>query len=319
MVAWENEIEGYTYYIKLEKKLSDNTVEAYLRDLRQMAAYMESEFSISDPEQVREQHVESFLAYLYDKGVEKTTQARVLSGIKSFFNYLLMNDRIDSLPTEFIDTPKIGRKLPDVLSVDEVNAMLDSVDLSQPFGHRNRAIIETLYGCGLRVRELVTLRIGDLFFEDGFVRVVGKGDKQRLVPVGDGRSGCSSYLDQRPSLRVDQHHAETLFLRQKGRGLTRVMIYHIIREAVARPALRKISARIRRATRSPRICSRAARASVRCSRCSGTSRSSRPRFTPTSMAKASAGTSICVIIRCRTGSVSAGAFGSSDSGRSCPH
>lgn len=182
MVAWENEIEGYTYYIKLEKKLSDNTVEAYLRDLRQMAAYMESEFSISDPEQVREQHVESFLAYLYDKGVEKTTQARVLSGIKSFFTYLLINDRIDSLPTEFIDTPKIGRKLPDVLSAAEVDAMLDGIDLSLPFGHRNRAIMEMLYGCGLRVTELVTLRIGDLFFEEGYVRVVGKGDKQRLVP-----------------------------------------------------------------------------------------------------------------------------------------
>lgn len=147
MVAWENEIEGYTYYIKLEKKLSDNTVEAYLRDLRQMAAYMESEFSISDPEQVREQHVESFLAYLYDKGVEKTTQARVLSGIKSFFTYLLINDRIDSLPTEFIDTPKIGRKLPDVLSAAEVDAMLDGIDLSLPFGQRNRAIMEMLYGC----------------------------------------------------------------------------------------------------------------------------------------------------------------------------
>ena len=185
MVAWENEIEGYTYYIKLEKKLSDNTVEAYLRDLKQMAAYMESEFSISDPEQVREQHVESFLAYLYDKGVEKTTQARVLSGIKSFFTYLLINDRIDSLPTEFIDTPKIGRKLPDVLSVAEVDAMLDGIDLSLPFGHRNRAVMEMLYGCGLRVTELVTLRIGDLFFEEGYVRVVGKCDKQRLVPVGD--------------------------------------------------------------------------------------------------------------------------------------
>ena len=177
MVAWENEIEGYTYYIKLEKKLSDNTVEAYLRDLRQMAAYMESEFSISDPEQVREQHVESFLAYLYDKGVEKTTQARVLSGIKSFFTYLLINDRIDSLPTEFIDTPKIGRKLPDVLSVTEVDAMLAKINLNQPLGHRNRAIMEMLYGCGLRVTELVTLRIGDLFFKEGYVRVVGKGDK----------------------------------------------------------------------------------------------------------------------------------------------
>lgn len=240
MVAWENEIEGYTYYIKLEKKLSDNTVEAYLRDLRQMAAYMESEFSISDPEQVREQHIESFLAYLYDKGVEKTTQARVLSGIKSFFTYLLINDRIDSLPTEFIDTPKIGRKLPDVLSVAEVDAMLAKINLSQPLGHRNRAIMEMLYGCGLRVTELVTLRIGDLFFKEGYVRVVGKGDKQRLVPVGDEAVRfVTLYLEQRPTMRVDPRHAETLFLNNKGRGLTRVMIYHIIREAARAAGITK--------------------------------------------------------------------------------
>ena len=228
MVAWENEIEGYTYYIKLEKKLSDNTVEAYLRDLRQMAAYMESEFSISDPEQVREQHVESFL------------QARVLSGIKSFFTYLLINDRIDSLPTEFIDTPKIGRKLPDVLSVTEVDAMLAKINLNQPLGHRNRAIMEMLYGCGLRVTELVTLRIGDLFFKEGYVRVVGKGDKQRLVPVGDEAVRfVTLYLEQRPTMRVDPRHAETLFLNNKGRGLTRVMIYHIIREAARAAGITK--------------------------------------------------------------------------------
>ena len=237
MVAWENEIEGYTYYIKLEKKLSDNTVEAYLRDLRQMAAYMESEFSISDPEQVREQHVESFLAYLYDKGVEKTTQARVLSGIKSFFTYLLINDRIDSLPTEFIDTPKIGRKLPDVLSAAEVDAMLDGIDLSLPFGHRNRAIMEMLYGCGLRVTELVTLRIGDLFFEEGYVRVVGKGDKQRLVPVSDtAREKIYAYLDCR---KGGSSSEETLFLNNRGGRLSRVMIFTIIKQAVLRAGIDK--------------------------------------------------------------------------------
>ena len=237
MVAWENEIEGYTYYIKLEKKLSDNTVEAYLRDLRQMAAYMESEFSISDPEQVREQHVESFLAYLYDKGVEKTTQARVLSGIKSFFTYLLINDRIDSLPTEFIDTPKIGRKLPDVLSVTEVDAMLAKINLNQPLGHRNRAIMEMLYGCGLRVTELVTLRIGDLFFKEGYVRVVGKGDKQRLVPVSDtAREKIYAYLDCR---KGGSSSEETLFLNNRGGRLSRVMIFTIIKQAVLRAGIDK--------------------------------------------------------------------------------
>ena len=318
MVAWENEIEGYTYYIKLEKKLSDNTVEAYLRDLRQMAAYMESEFSISDPEQVREQHIESFLAYLYDKGVEKTTQARVLSGIKSFFTYLLINDRIDSLPTEFIDTPKIGRKLPDVLSVAEVDAMLAKIDLSQPFGHRNRAIMEMLYGCGLRVTELVTLRIGDLFFKEGYVRVVGKGDKQRLVPVGDEAvQFVTLYLEQRPTMRVDPRHAETLFLNNKGRGLTRVMIYHIIREAArgryheayqpahAAPFVRHASARGRREHPSS-----AADARARVDRHDRDLHP--PRWRKPRQERRSASSAVGPVAF-RPG------FGISDLGRSCPH
>ena len=234
-MSWEKELTDYTYYIKLEKKLSDNTVEAYLRDLRQIASYMESEFSLSDPEKVLPQHVESFLAYIYDKGTEKATQARILSGVKSF-----LNDRIESLPTEFIDTPKIGRKLPDVLSVEEIEAVLGSIDLSNKFGHRNKAMIETLYSCGLRVSELISLRISDLFFQDGFIRVIGKGDKQRLVPVS--RSAVELidlYLEQRKMLEVDARHADTLFLNNKGRGLTRVMVFHIIKEAAKAAGITK--------------------------------------------------------------------------------
>ena len=222
-----------------QKKLSDNTAEAYLRDLRQMAGYMDSEFGIG-PEQVREQHIESFLAYLYDKGVKKTTQARILSGVKSFFNYLLINDRIENLPTEFIDPPKTGRKLPDVLSVAEIQAILDTIDLSSRFGHRNKAMIETLYSCGLRVSELISLRISDLFFDDGFIRVIGKGDKQRLVPVSRQAVrliGC--YLEQRARQDPAPRSADTLFLNNKGRGLTRVMIFHIIREAAKAAGIAK--------------------------------------------------------------------------------
>lgn len=239
-MAWENELKDYTYYIKLEKKLSDNTVEAYLRDLSQMASYMQSEFSIGNPEQIREQHVESFLAYLFDRGAGKATQARILSGIKSFFNYLLLNDRIENLPTEFIDAPKIGRKLPDVLTVQEIGAILGSFDLSAPFGHRNKAIVETLYSCGLRVSELVALRISDLFFEDGFIRVTGKGDKQRLVPVSrEAVRLIGLYLEQRRTMPVDSRYADTLFLNNKGRALTRVMIFHIIREAARSAGIAK--------------------------------------------------------------------------------
>ena len=239
MRDWDKELKDYTFYIKLEKKLSDNTAEAYLRDLRQMAGYMDSEFGIG-PEQVREQHIESFLAYLYDKGVKKTTQARILSGVKSFFNYLLINDRIENLPTEFIDPPKTGRKLPDVLSVAEIQAILDTIDLSSRFGHRNKAMIETLYSCGLRVSELISLRISDLFFDDGFIRVIGKGDKQRLVPISRQAVrliGC--YLEQRAEQKPDPHSTDTLFLNNKGRGLTRVMIFHIIREAAQAAGIAK--------------------------------------------------------------------------------
>ena len=242
-MGWDKELKDYRYYLKLEKKLSDNTVRAYLHDLSQIADYMEREFSIAEPELVTAGQIEMFLSHLYDTGVEKATQARVLSGIKSFFNYLMLNDRIEALPTEFIDAPKIGRKLPDVLSFDEVNAIIGSVDLSNRFGHRNKAMLETLYSCGLRVSELVTLRISDLFFKDGFIRVIGKGDKQRLVPVSSTAVRLIEYyLDQRASLPVDEHHADTLFLNNKGKGLTRVMVFHIIREcAKAAGITKKIS------------------------------------------------------------------------------
>ena len=216
-MGWDKELKDYRYYLKLEKKLSDNTVRAYLHDLSQIADYMEREFSIAEPELVTAGQIEMFLSHLYDTGVEKATQARVLSGIKSFFNYLMLNDRIEALPTEFIDAPKIGRKLPDVLSFDEVNAIIGSVDL--------------------------TLRISDLFFKDGFIRVIGKGDKQRLVPVSSTAVRLIEYyLDQRASLPVDEHHADTLFLNNKGKGLTRVMVFHIIREcAKAAGITKKIS------------------------------------------------------------------------------
>ncbi len=242
-MGWDKELKDYLYYLKLEKKLSNNTVQAYLHDLSQIADYMEREFLITAPEQVTADQIESFLAHLYDTHVKKTTQARILSGIKSFFNYLMLNDRIDTLPTEFIDAPKIGRKLPDVLSLDEINAIIGSIDLSSRFGHRNKAMLETLYSCGLRVSELVTLRISDLFFKDGFIRVIGKGDKQRLVPISPTAIRLiEHYLDQRALLPVDESHADTLFLNNRGKGLTRVMVFHIIRDcAQAAGVTKKIS------------------------------------------------------------------------------
>ena len=230
-MGWEKEFKEYTFYIKLEKKLSGNTVEAYLRDLRQMIEFMRSEFGLESGIEVTAEQIESFMVSLYDRKVTKATQGRILSGIKSFFNFLLINDRIDNLPTEFTDAPKIGRKLPDVLTQEEVVRLMDSIDLSTRFGHRNRAMIETLYSCGLRVTELVTLRLGDLFFNDGFIRVIGKGDKQRLVPVSDYAARyIKSYLEQRLHQRVDTKNEDILFLNNRGEALTRVMVFLIIKK-----------------------------------------------------------------------------------------
>lgn len=239
MGSWEKELQEYIYYIRLEKKLSDNTVEAYIRDLKQMAEYLEHEFSIR-PQQAEERHIEAFLAHLYDKGVKKTTQARILSGIKSFYYYLLINDRIENLPTEFIDPPKTGRKLPDVLSVAEIESIIHTFDSDTRFGIRNKAMVETLYSCGLRVSELITLRLSDLFFNDGFIRVIGKGDKQRLVPISEtARHRIEEYLLQRQSMQTDARDADTVFLNNKGRGLTRVMIFHIIKKAALAAGITK--------------------------------------------------------------------------------
>ncbi len=239
MGSWEKELQEYIYYIRLEKKLSDNTVEAYIRDLKQMAEYLEHEFSIR-PQQAEERHIEAFLAHLYDKGVKKTTQARILSGIKSFYYYLLINDRIENLPTEFIDPPKTGRKLPDVLSVAEIESIIHTFDSDTRFGIRNKAMVETLYSCGLRVSELITLRLSDLFFNDGFIRVIGKGDKQRLVPISEtARHRIEEYLLQRQTMQTDAHDADTVFLNNKGRGLTRVMIFHIIKKAALAAGITK--------------------------------------------------------------------------------
>ena len=239
MGTWEKELQDYTYYIRLEKKLSDNTVEAYIRDLKQMAEYLENEFSIQ-PQQAEERHIEAFLAHLYDKGVKKMTQARILSGIKSFFYYLLINDRIENLPTEFIDPPKTGRKLPDVLSVAEIESIINTFDSDKRFGIRNKAMVETLYSCGLRVSELITLRLSDLFFNDGFIRVIGKGDKQRLVPISEtARHRIEEYLLLRQTMQADARDTDIVFLNNKGRGLTRVMIFHIIRKAALAAGITK--------------------------------------------------------------------------------
>jgi integrase/recombinase XerD len=232
---WEETARKYRNHIKLEKRLAANTVESYMRDLAQMTAFITADYGVG-PRWVTAPMIEAFMASLFDAGVEKTTQARILSGIKSFFNFLLLEDAISSSPAEFVEGPKVGRRLPEVLSTDEIDRMIATFDGATPLDIRNGAMIEAMYSCGLRVSELVGLRLGDLFFDDGFVRVVGKGDRQRLVPVsGAARQRIGAWL----AVRDGRGTTDILFLNVRGRGLTRVMVFTILKQAAAAAGITK--------------------------------------------------------------------------------
>lgn len=239
--GWDVRLHGYSSYLKFEKNLADNTVESYMRDIGQFRLFIAQEFGDDiHPEAIRREHIEHYLTTLYDRRVAISTQARALSGIKSFFYYLLLEEAIDESPAEFVDMPKTVRNLPDVLSVEEIDLILSTIDLGHPLGHRNKAIIETLYSCGLRVSELISLRLGDLYFDDGFVRVTGKGDKQRLVPVSPAaKKNISLWLEQRRDMNPDAKNAEIVFLNRRGRKLTREMIYLIIQRATKEAGINK--------------------------------------------------------------------------------
>lgn len=233
---WEEAGRHYRTYIKLEKRLAQNTVEAYMRDLRSFAHFILRMYDVP-PAKVEEPMVQRYFAWLYDRGREKASQARSLSGVKSFFNFLLISDRIESSPAEFVLTPKFGRHLPDVLTTGEIDRIIAAVDGTTPKEIRDAAMLEVLYSCGLRVSELTSLRIRDLFFGEGYIRVTGKGDKQRLVPISStARERIHRYLEVRRSARAGE---ETLFLNNRGSSLTRVMIFTILREAARRAGIEK--------------------------------------------------------------------------------
>lgn len=236
---WDEQIEGYKRYITLEKNLSANTIESYLRDVEQFRTFVCQTCELP-PNQIEASHIEQFMSCVYDRGSKKSSQARALSGVSSFFNYLVSIDLIDSAPTEFVDSPKSARLLPDVLSIEEIDSIESAIDLSHLQGHRNKAIIETLYSCGLRVSELTSLRISDLFFDDGFIRVIGKGNKQRLVPISDSaRSYIEIYLEQRRNMSIEHRSEEILFLNRHGRKLTRVMIFTILKQTAQSAGITK--------------------------------------------------------------------------------
>lgn len=227
---WEEFARDYRRHIRFEKHLSENSVDAYMHDLEEFAHFIMRTFDVV-PQRVEPYMIERFMAWLYDRGRSRASQARRLSGIRSFYNFLLLGDRIEQLPTEYIEAPKAGRELPDTLSVDEIDTLLSTLDITTWKGCRDSAIIEVMYSCGLRVSELTSLRIDDLFFGEGFIRVVGKGDKQRIVPVSAAaRDKIQLYLEFRRPKRSSE---STLFLNNRGTPLTRVMVFTIIRQAAA--------------------------------------------------------------------------------------
>lgn len=235
---WEEISRRYRTYMRLEKHLSQNTIESYMRDLAQFAHFILRRYDVV-PRNVEPEMVERYMSWLYEHGREKSSQARNLSGVKSFFNFMLIEEMIDSSPAEHIAAPKPSRTLPDTLSIEEIDAMISSIDTTTVKGLRDRAILELLYSCGLRVTELCDLKIGDLFFGEGYIRVVGKGDKQRLVPIsGVARDRIQLYMDVRPGRKSS---VEYLFLnnREKPKPLTRVMVFTIIKQAALRAGVSK--------------------------------------------------------------------------------
>ena len=240
-MKWEDSKKGFENYLKLEKSLSQNSIVAYLNDISKMALYLEENFKKLTPDKVRINHLRTFIEHLNGRNVAPRTQARTISGIKSFFKYLLIEGKIQGDPTTLLESPKVGRKLPDVLTMEEIDLIIDSVDLTKSEGQRNKAILETLYSCGLRVSELVNLKVTNLFFEQGYIKVEGKGEKERLVPVSSKAiEEINKYRKgYRKFLKIKPDNENVLFLNRRGKKLSRVMIFTIIKSIADKVGLGK--------------------------------------------------------------------------------
>jgi len=232
MNQWDSYIVDFRNHLKLEKNLSQNSIEAYTHDISRMFEFIRLKLQYDTIDSIKLVDLQAYILWLSKLDVSPRTQARNVSSIKTFFKFLIYSNAIEANPSVLLESPKIGRKLPVVLSVNEIDNIVKVIDLSKPEGHRNKAIIETLYGCGLRVSELVNLKLTDLFATEGFIRVKGKGDKERLVPAGrTALKEINHYLEQyRNKITTDKHSENVLFLNRRGKKLTRIMIYTIIKE-----------------------------------------------------------------------------------------
>ncbi len=237
---WSPYIKSFQSYLKIERGLSKNTIANYTFDLERLCAFLnENTISVS-PENISEETIQQFI-YAVSKEVNARSQARIISGLRSFFSYLIFEDYRTDSPMELIEAPKIGRKLPDTLSVEDIDNLIAAVDLSTPEGERNRAILETLYSCGLRVSELISLKISDLFFDEGFIKITGKGNKQRFVPIAQNTQRFIELYKNtiRNQLNIAKGHEDTLFLNRRGKQLTRAMVFTIIKTLAVKINLQK--------------------------------------------------------------------------------
>ncbi|MEN8816639.1 MAG: site-specific tyrosine recombinase XerD [Nonlabens sp.] len=237
---WKPTLKDFSIYLQLERGLSLNTIKAYRRDLNKLVLWLEQNEMKDAPVSISQ---DTLRRYVYElaKTVQPRSQARAISSLKAFFEYLILERYREDQPMTLIEAPKIGRKLPDTLSTKEIDSLINSIDRSTPEGERNRAMLETLYACGLRVSELITLKISDLFFNEGFLKVTGKGDKQRFVPIGDYTIKIIELYknEVRIHVPVQPNHTDTLFLNRRGAGLTRAMIFHIIKEQAIKAGIQK--------------------------------------------------------------------------------
>ena len=275
-------IRKYQQYLKLEKSLSPNTLDAYLTDLDKLMSFLTLEGI--DVLEVCLSDLQRFAAGLHDIGIHPRSQARILSGIKSFFRFLIMADYLEADPSELLEGPKIGLKLPEVLTVEEIDNIISSVDRSKAEGQRNRAILETLYSCGLRVSELVSLKLSDLYFDEGFIKVEGKGSKQRLVPISPRAiNEIKLYFLDRNRIEVKKDYEDFVFVSQrKGKSLSRIMIFHMIKELAQMRVSPKTSVRTLSDTPLPLIYWKVAPIYGPSNACSDTNRLRRPKFIPIS-------------------------------------
>ena len=234
-------IKRFLIYLRLEQSLSDNSVNAYSHDIELLMQYLDSINHSKSLKDIRQENIENLIAHLYQLGLSANSQARILSGIKKFYAYLLQEKLVEENPTQLISSPSIGRHIPDILSYEEICSMIDCIDLSLPLGHRNKAIIETMYACGLRVSEVTSLKISNIYVEDEFIRIFGKGDKERLIPISPSTiKTLYLYIEgERKSQNINPKHTDTLFVNRRGSGLSRQMIFLIIKDLAEKAGIKK--------------------------------------------------------------------------------